>query len=341
MAADGGARVPEILTQKDLDALVISLMDSDRSRDTGAQEGGSGPKRRLVRVYDFKRPDKFSRDQIRTVEMLHENIARLCSTYLAAQVRAMTTIAVSSVDAMTFEEFTGLLPSPGYIATIGMEPLKGQMFVSLDIPVALVMVDRLFGGPGLVRDVGRGLTEIEIAIVNKLMNGILSSVKEGWKLLAAVEPKLESVTSNPSFVQNIAANEMTVVIKYDMKVGKALGSMTFSIPFMALEPVLPRLSARNWFGASRRSPGKTDSETLLARLKRVEVCVSAELGHAHLRVRDIMEIEPGDIIELESRAAGPVTVLVEGRPKFLATPGRSGKRLCIRVERLVKEDNNE
>jgi len=333
--------LPDILTQKDLDALIVSLMDKDRAQAAGPVEGGSGSKGGLVRVYDFKRPDKFSRDQIRTVEMLHENIARLCSTYLAAQVRSMATIAVASVDQMTFEEFTGILPNPGYIATIGMEPMKGSMFLSLDIPVALVMVDRLFGGPGLVRDVDRGLTEIEMAIVNKLMDGILSSVKEGWRSLAAVEPKLESVASNPSFVQNIAANEMTVVIRYDMRVGKALGYMTFCIPFMALEPVLPRLSARNWFGAPRQNPGKADTDVLLARLKSIEVSVSAELGRAWLRVRDILQIEPGDIIELESRVARPVRVMVENRPKFLATPGRSGKKLCVRIDSLIKEDIHE
>jgi flagellar motor switch protein FliM len=333
--------VPEILTQKDLDALILSLLDSEKEQDAGSKERGSAPGRKPVRVYDFRRPDKFSRDQIRTVEMLHENIARLCSTYVAAQVRAMTTIAVSSVDAMTFEEFAALLPSPGYIATINMEPLKGQMFISLDIPVALVMVDRLFGGPGLVRDVGRGLTEIEVAIVNKLLDGILSSVREGWSVLAAVTPKLDSVAQNPSFLQNIAASEMTVVIKYDMKVGKALGSMTFCIPFMALEPVLPRLSARAWFGSPRHAPGKTEMETLLSRLKAVDVSLSVELGHACLCMRDVLEMEPGDVIELESRATGPVKVLVEGRPKFLATPGRAGKRLCIRIESLIKEDPHE
>ena len=333
--------MPDMLTQKDLDALIVSLLDNERAQGKGGAEGGDGSKGGLVRVYDFRRPDKFSRDQIRTVEMLHDNIARLCSTYLAAQVRSMTTIAISSVDQMTFGEFTGLMANPGYIATVGMEPMKGSMFVSLDIAVALVMVDRMFGGPGLVRDMDRGLTEIEMAIVNKLMNGILSSVKEGWKALCAVEPRLESVASNPSFVQNIGSSESTVVIKFDMRVGKALGSMTFCIPFVALEPVLPRLSARTWFGALRQSLGKDSADALLSRLKSIEVAVSAELGHAWLRMRDILQIEPGDVIELESKVAGPVKVMVEGRPKFLATPGRSGKRLCVRVDSLIKEDTHE
>lgn len=331
--------MPEMLTQKDLDALILSLVADEPEPGAKRPDSVSQHHRRLVRVYDFKRPDKFSRDQIRTVEMLHENIGRQCSTYLAAQVRAMASCTVSSVDQMTFEEFTKLLPNPSFVATVNMEPLKGNMFIALDIAIALVMVDRLFGGPGVPVGSSRPLTEIETAIVERLTNGILSQVRECWGSLVAVDPKIEATTSNPSFIQNIGANEMSVVVRYDIKIGKTLGSLILCIPFVTMEPVLPKLSAKNWLTVLRQKTQGADTGAVMKRLVAVDLDLVASLGKTALTVREILDLEPGDVIRLDSRVTDEISVYVASRLKFLAIPGRVGKMLCFQVSRVLKEDD--
>lgn len=330
--------MPEILSQKDLEALILSLTAEENKPSDRARKIGSAHKRHLVRVYDFKRPDKFSRDQIRTVEMLHDNIARLASTFLSAQVRSMVSVVVASVDQMTFEEFIGLLPNPSYVATVSMDPLKGNMFMAIDIPVALAMVDRLFGGPGTAPGRVRPLTEIELTIVDKISKGLLSSVRESWASLVALELKIEQSTSNPTFIQNVPSNEMTVVVRFDVKMGKVTGALTFCLPFVSIEPILPKLSARNWFTVLRREAARTEELTVLERLGSVELELVAMLGKAELTVRDILRLEPGDVIQLESRVNDSIEVKVGGRSKFRAKPGRTGSRLCFKVMEVIKED---
>jgi len=330
--------VAEILTQKDLDALILSLTVDDSPGGGSGTEKASKPQH-LVRVYDFRRPDKFSRDQIRTVEMLHENIARLTSTYLAAQMRSLVNVVVSSVDQLTFEEFIKLIPNPSHISTITLEPLKGSMFMVIETPIALVMVDRLFGGPGTVIQASRPLTEIEMAIMERLSKGILQQVRESWESLVPVDPKIDATGSNPSFIEGASSNEMTVVVKFDVRLGKALGAITLCIPFVTIEPILPKLSAKNWFTQARREMQQRAGDDMVQkRLGAVEVDVIARLGKADLPVEDILDLGVGDVIQLESRVMDEITVLVEDRVKYKATPGRSGTRLCFRINRVIRED---
>jgi flagellar motor switch protein FliM len=330
--------VAEILTQKDLDALILSLT-ADEPLAAGVPEKGPKQKPHLVRVYDFRRPDKFSRDQIRTVEMLHDNIARLCSTYVAGQVRSLCTVTVSSVDQMTFEEFIKLIPNPSYISTVTLEPLKGRMFMVLDGVISLVIVDRLFGGPGLMSGPSRPLTEIEMAIMGRVANGILSQMKESWVSLVSIEPKLEETSSNPTFIDGGSSNEMTVVVRFDIKIGKAAGTITFCLPFIVMEPVLPRLSAKNWFTQARREQGGATDGAVSGRIQRIQVDMVAQLGKATLPVQEILDLEVGDVIELEQRVMDEITILVEDRRKFKATPGRSGQRLCFRINHVLREED--
>ncbi len=332
----------EILSQQDLDALILSLTAEDKPQpsDQKKREARHSHHKRLVRVYDFRRPDKFSRDQIRTVEMLHETIARLGSTYLAAQVRSMVNIVLSSVDQMTFEEFVSSLDNPTYVATVTMEPLKGNMFVAVDLPIAFVMVDRLFGGSGATSQVSRPLTEIETAIIDRLTQGLLGTVREAWAFLVSIDPRIQSTASNPSFIQNAVANEMTIVVRYDVRVAKSLGAITLCIPFVSIEPILPKLSAKNWFTVLRSaSSEKNEEDALAGRLQLVEANVIAQLGKAALTVRDVLSLEPGDIIQLESRVKDEMLVMVENCPKFAATPGRTGQRMSFRVTRQLKEED--
>jgi flagellar motor switch protein FliM len=330
--------VAEILTQKDLDALLLSLTPDDDSAASG-HEKGAKQKPHLVRVYDFRRPDKFSRDQIRTVEMLHDNIARLCSTYVAGQVRSLCTITVSSVDQMTFEEFIKLIPNPSYIATVTLEPLKGRMFFVIDGLISLIVVDRLFGGPGQPSGASRPLTEIEMAIMGRLANGILSQMKESWASLVSIQPKLEETSSNPSFIDGGSSNEMTVVVRFDVKIGKASGTISFCLPFIVIEPVLPRLSAKNWFAQARREQGAGAGAATAGRIQKIEVDMIAQLGKAMLSVQEVLDLEVGDVIQLEQRVIDEITILVEDKRKFRAIPGRSGQRLCFRVDRVLREED--
>ena len=208
-----------------------------------------------------------------------------------------------------------------------------------DTTVSLVIVDRLFGGPGTVLGPARPLTEIEMAIMARVTNGLLAQVRESWASLMPVEPKLESTSSSPTFIESGSSNEMTVVVKFEVRIGKATGNITFCLPFIVIEPILPKLSAKNWFTQVRREAGPADDATRGSRVAGIEVDLVAQVGKARLPVSEILSLEVGDVIQLEQRVMDEIIVMVEGRPKFTATPGRSGKRLCFRINRVIREED--
>jgi flagellar motor switch protein FliM len=349
--------VTEVLSQEEIDALLTAISSGESEKPplsgaggaeieepamAAASPGGKHPgskseKRRRIKIYDFKRPDKFSKDQIRTLQMMHEAFARLATTALSARLRTLVGVHVSSVDQLTYEEFIKSIPNPTTLAVIDMSPLKGNAVLEMDPAITFSMIDRLFGGKGKPINLSREMTDIERGVIERIVLRILNDLKEAWANVVDLRPRLSQFESNPQFVQIVPPNDMAVLITLDTRVGEVEGLTNFCIPYITLEPIISKLSAQYWYSSIRRGATGDSVEAIKSRLARAPVPVVAVLGGARISMRELRDLKPGDVLKLDQSITAESTLVIHNRPKFKCRPGLVGHKLGVQVTRQMEE----
>ncbi len=329
-----------MLSQSEIDDLLSALSTGVVS----AEEIKDEQKQRKIKVYDFKRPDKFSKDQIRTLYMLHENFARLMNTYLSAHLRTIVHIDVASVDQLTYEEFIRSLPSPSVIGVFQMQPLKGNAILELNPNVIFSIIDRLFGGPGLPPAKTRSLTDIEEAIIKRVINKTLECFSEAWKQVVAIDPKLEVIESNPQFTQIVPPNDMVVIITLHVKIGQVEGLVNICIPYLVLEPIMSKLTTTYWVASSVAKQALPEHINAIQRkLEKAFIPILVELGRTTITVQELLGLVVNDVLQLESKIKDDLNVIVGQRKKFRGQPGLTGHKVALQITQVISEgdDNND
>lgn len=328
----------EVLSQDEIDQLLTAI-------STGEVEGEEALRRaetRKIKIYDFKRPDKFSKDQIRTLQMMHETFARLTTTSLSAQLRTIVHVHVASVDQLTYEEFLRSIPNPTTLAVINMDPLKGSSIFEIDPSITFTIIDRLFGGPGEASKINRELTDIELSVMEGIIVRILGNLREAWSNVIDLRPRLGNIETNPQFAQIVPPSDMVVLITLETKVGDVEGMTNFCIPYLTIEPIITKLSAQYWYSSIRKGGTTENLAILKKRLDTVYVDLIAELGSLDISVRDVLNLQRGDIIKLEHNRVNEDMILKIGnRKKFYARPGIMGTHMVVQITRRVEEQMDE
>ena len=329
----------EVLSQDEIDQLLTAISSGDIETEEVAQQADQ----RKIKIYDFKRPDKFSKEQIRTVSIMHETFARLTTTSLSAQLRSLVHVHVASVDQLTYEEFIRSIPNPTTLAVINMDPLKGSAVLEIDPSVTFSIIDRLFGGKGEGAKVTRDLSDIEQSVMEGIIVRILGNMREAWSQVIDLRPRLGQIETNPQFAQIVPPTEMVVLVTLETKVGEVEGMMNFCIPYLTIEPIISKLSAQYWYSSVRRGTTTENLNILRERLSSIDVSIAAEIGKMDLTVRDVLALKQGDVIRLSNTRIGdPMLLKVGNKPKFLCRPGMVGSKLSVMiVEKLEDVDKEE
>ncbi len=326
----------EVLSQDEIDQLLTAISTGEIESEGELKKGAET---RKIKIYDFKRPDKFSKDQIRTLQMMHETFARLSTTSLSAQLRTIVHVHVASVDQLTYEEFLRSIPNPTTIAVINMDPLKGSSILEIDPSITFTIIDRLFGGPGEASKINRELTDIELSVVEGIIVRILGNLREAWSNVIDLRPRLGNIETNPQFAQIVPPTDMVVLITLETKVGDVEGMTNFCIPYLTIEPIISKLSAQYWYSSIRKG-GTTENLTILKkRLETVFIDLIAELGSLEISVKDVLDLGEGDIIKLERNKVDDDMILKIGnRRKFNARPGVVGNHMSVQITGKAEED---
>lgn len=344
----------EVLSQEEIDALLTAISSTEGDAPAAAAAGpepsaaetqvavsssskDAPARRKKIKIYDFKRPDKFSKDQIRTLQMLHEAFARLATYALSARLRTLTGVHVSSVDQLTYEEFIKSIPNPTTLAEIDMSPLKGSAVLEMDPAITFSMIDRLFGGKGKPINLSRELTDIERGVIERIILRILNDLKEAWANVVDLRPRLIKFESNPQFVQVVPPSDMAVLITLDTRVGDVEGLTNFCIPYITLEPIISKLSAQYWYSSIRRRTTGDAVEAIRGRLDRTPVPVIANLGSANISYGELMSLKVGDVIKLNESVKSESTLIVHNRNKYMCRPGTVGRKMCVQLTRQVDD----
>ncbi|MGB4505078.1 MAG: flagellar motor switch protein FliM [Syntrophaceticus sp.] len=317
----------EILSQNEIDSLLKALV----SGKVTAEELKEGEQAKRIRNYDFRRPNKFSKEQINTLEMIYDNYASSVSTFLSGLLRIIVQISLLSVEQLTYEEFIRSLPDPSVILIFNMEPLEGNGILEIKTPLALSLIDLLLGGRGDLNIESRSLTEIERTIMWRIGQQMLDTSQEVWTNILDFRPKIEVIETNPQFAQIVSPTEMVILISLETKIGKNDGIISYCFPYLALEPVLDKLSAQYWFNRDAGEVKHEQQHFLKEQLLSAKLPLKVVLGSSVITVRDLLEIQVGDVVPIDRSVNEDFMVYIGNNPKFAAKPGVSRNRLAIQI----------
>jgi len=323
----------EILSQSEIDALLEAIS----SGEMNAEEFKKKDEEKKVKVYDFKRALRFSKDQIRSLTRVHENFARLLTTYFSAQLRTFVQISVVSVDQLPYDEFIRSIPKMTILNIFEASPLEGRMVLEVNPNVAYAMMDRMLGGPGIAPEKIGNLTEIETVIMEKMFTRALDNLQEAWKNIVHLSPNLDLMEMNPQFMQIVSPNETVAVIAFSTKIGDTTGMMNLCLPHVVLEPIMPKLTAHHWFSQQKKARSEEDYQHLESRIQKAPLEVIVELGSTTITVSDLLGLEAGDVIQLNQRVEEPLVTYVDAMPKFYVQPGSIKGKLAVQITDTIEE----
>ena len=327
----------DVLSQSEIDKLLSALSDGSVS----AEEVKAEEEERKVKVYDFKRPDRFSKDQIRTLFMLHESFSRLVNTYLSASLRAMVDIEVMSVEQMTYQEFVQSMGNPSVIGILGLPPLKGSIVMEIGTDLAFAYIDRVFGGEGKPGVKSRALTDIEMAVMRRFIDTVINYFREAWSNVIEFRPNFETMETNPQFAQLVPPSDMVVLITIHVKIGEVDGMMNICIPYLVLEPVMSKLTTSFWVAASADKESSPEQVAELQRkIERTQVPFKVELGTVDVTIHEFLTLGFGDVLQLDTMTQDELVCYVGSNAKFRAHPGTSGKRMAVQISGIIEGDDD-
>ncbi|MGF2615657.1 flagellar motor switch protein FliM [Rossellomorea vietnamensis] len=329
----------EVLSQNEIDALLSALSTGEMSADDFKKD----EEEKKVKVYDFKRALRFSKDQIRSLTRIHENFARILTTYFSAQLRTYVQISVVSADQVPFEEFVRSVPKMTILNIFDVPPLDGHILMEVNPNIGYAMMDRVMGGKGTGMNKIENLTEIETKIMSNLFERAFDNLRDAWSNIAEIDPMLAEFEVNPQFLQMVSPNETVVVISMNTTIGETSGMINICIPHVVLEPIIPKLSVSYWMQTKAKEKDPQESENLQKRIKTAQVPVVAELGSSDITIDDFLSLDIGDVIQLNRRIDAPLVVKVGEIPKFTAQPGEQNKKLAVQIIDSLKggEEDDE
>jgi flagellar motor switch protein FliM len=296
-----------------------------------------------IKTYDFRRPDKFSWEQIRTVQNMHETFARLTTTTLSASLRAMTHVRVASVDQMTYEEFIRSIPCPATIAVVGMDPLKGHAVLEIDPSISFAILERLFGG-GLgssEKEEAMGeLTDIELSVIEGIIVRLLGNLRESWTQVLDIRPRLSQIETNPQFAQIVPPSEMIILVTFETRIGEVRGMMNLCFPYMTIEPIIPKLSAQYWYSA-RRPDSQESLKSILGHIEGFDIDAEVLVEGESISLRELGALKKGSLLRLPGHERGEALFRMGGRELFrmYALPKKRGKPQEYEIAEDLFEDN--
>lgn len=323
----------DVLSQSEIDSLLRALSDGevdvDEMKDTPDKQ---------VKNYDFARPSKFSKEHLRTLEIIFEHYGRLLSTNLPVYLRKSVQVEVMNSEAVTYSEFTNALSNPVLLGIVNMEPLDGNIILEMASNLGYAIVDRMLGGSGQPLEKSRDFSEIELLIIERVMTICVELLADPWHNVIEINPRLERIETNSQFAQIISPSEMIAIVTINLKIGEIEGLMNVCLPFLTLESVMDKLNTKFWYSNIKKSDEIGHTEEMEALISKAPIPIKVCLGKSTVSVQDFTNLQIGDIIRLDSRVEDELDVYVGNIRKFTALPGASGNRYAVRVTSVIREE---
>ncbi len=339
----------ELISEEDIQDLLSNLQqeDDDLSLFDEKEEQQDGTinennslilnKNYRVKIYDFKSPDRFSKDQLRTIQIIYENYCRSVSTTLSTFLRKFTSMSVTSIEQISYEQFTKTVHTPSTLAIIDMNPLAGSAILEIPPVITFAFIDRLFGGEGSVIRDFRELTDIEFSVLESVISRLLANLREVWANIVDLKPKIERLEGNVQFLQILPPNDTVALVNLNTKIGNVEGSILFCLPYIVLETIMNSLSARSVYANYNQNQGGSFVEVKKHAVN-LEASLSVEIKNIELDIEEILDLKVGDYIHLDKKITDNFVMRVEEEEKFIVTPGVRDKKIAVKIVDIIETE---
>ncbi len=324
----------DILSQDEIDALMGIVDDAESPAETEESQ------ERQIMLYDFKRPNRVSKEQLRAIRGIHDKMARNLASEMSATLRSIIEIQLQSVDQMTYGEFLMSLPSPTSFNVFSIKPLDGSAVLEINPSIVFPMIDRLLGGKGDQYDTERELSDIEMTLLDNILKVMMAKLKESWAPIYELIPIIESKESSPNVIQIVAQNEIVVMVVLEITIGETSGMINLAYPVIHLESILSRLASKDIM-VGERSAKKSRSRELKELLKRADILNEAILGTTHLSIKKILDLEIGDVIKLNAPESNEAIITIDKKELFKGEMGIHNYKKTLKITELIKTDKDE
>jgi flagellar motor switch protein FliM len=323
----------DVLSQNEIDSLLNALskgeLDVDEMKDNNEKP---------VKNYDFARPAKFSKEHLRTLEIIFEHYGRLLSTNLPVYLRKNVQVEVMSSEAVTYSEFSNSMSNPVLLGIVNFAPLKGNIILEFADNIGYAIIDRMLGGVGVPLEKSRDFTEIELLIIERIFNVCVNLLVDPWNNVCEITPRLERIETNSQYAQIISPSEMIALVTLNIKIGEVEGLISICLPYITLESVMDKLNTKYWYASQQEKDEQGYSDAIEALISRAPMPIKAVLGNSAISVNDFMGLQIGDIIRLDTKVDEELDIYVGNIKKFTALPGASGDNYAVRITTVIREE---
>ena len=298
----------------------------------------SDSEHKSYKLYNFRRPDKFSKDNLRALRDIHREFSKAISLVLSGYLRMRVEIEIVSVDQLTYEEFVRSMPSPISVGVFEFEPLSGQVLLGISFEVISCIVNRMLGGVGNIENQTRELTDIEKALAKKVINIIIKSLEDSWNTIIPVTGKFISLDDNYQSIQVATAGEIVALLTFEVQIsGKHFGLFSLCFPFPVLETVLGHLSTQHIFQTKGLVASNDERLKMISKINTSNVDLRVQFGQCSITLDDFLQLSEGDIIKLDNKVQDDLIVKVNGEKKFFARPGTLKDKICVKITDVYDE----
>ena len=320
----------EVLSQDEIDNLLKALstgeLDADEMKNTDERQ---------VKDYDFARPAKFSKEHLRTLEIIFEHFGRLLATNLPAYLRKSVSVDVVNSEVVIYSEFSNALSNPVLLGVVGMDPLMGNVIMEMASNLGFAIVDRLLGGVGNSLEKERDFSEIELSILERVFTICVNLLHEPWENVVEITPRLNRIETNSQFAQIISPSETIAIVTINLKIGDVEGLMNICLPYTTLEPVMDKLNTKYWFSTMKEKDSNSYEAAIENIIDNALIPMKAVLGTSKINVQDFVNLQLGDIIRLDRKVDDELEVYVGNIKKFKALPLSLYTHLTLPTKRIV------
>jgi flagellar motor switch protein FliM len=321
----------DVLSQNEIDNLLAAISSGELDADEFKQST-----EKHIKNYDFARPSKFSKEHLRTLNIIFEHYGRLLATNLPVYLRKNVQVEVVNAEAVTYSEFTNALSNPVLLGIIDFAPLDGQIIIELADNLGYAIVDRMLGGGGYPLEKVRDFSEIELSIIERIFNVCTNLLREPWINVIEIEPRLIRIETNSQFAQIISPSEMISIVTMNIKIGNIESMMNICLPYVCLEKVIDKLNTKYWYSTMKLRDDKSYKELIEIAISKANVPLRAVLGKSTISVNDFVNMQRGDIIKLNSKVDDELIVYVGNISKFTALPGASSGTYAVKISSIIR-----
>ena len=320
------------LSQWEIDALLNSIGGEDGGASAAANPIVAALSDRTIKLYDFRRPDKFSKEHIRAIQNIHETFARVTASSLSSFLRSTTTISLSSIEQVVYDEYVHQLSNPTLVNLVELQPLAGRIVVEMNMGIGLAMLDRMMGGPGQMNLRRNELTDIEMALLRSLGATISAGLRDGWTAVADLQPVLVETVLNADLVQAALPGDIAALLLFEIHTLGMSGTISICVPHPVIEPLMDRLNTQAWFSAGSRKNGSEDDRIKLAEsIRDARLPIMVELGSTTVHLGELLDIRSGDVIRLDRGMEAELPIRAGKRARLLGRPGTLGGNRAIQI----------